>query len=139
MNENPYETPLTELNQVLSWSPSVLEVLFSFTGRIKRLTYWVCTIGLSFAGSAVGYFASALRLDQWPQPEWLLSILSTVTGILVLWVTLAVQVKRWHDRDKSGWWCLINLIPVIGTLWNLIELGLLPGSRHSNRFGPPQA
>jgi uncharacterized membrane protein YhaH (DUF805 family) len=56
--------------------------------------------------------------------------------IPLLWIGLAVNVKRWHDRDKSGWWILINLVPVIGGLWSLIETGFLPGTRGSNRFGP---
>jgi uncharacterized membrane protein YhaH (DUF805 family) len=24
--------------------------------------------------------------------------------LLLLWPSLAVVAKRWHDRDKSGWW-----------------------------------
>ena len=54
---------------------------------------------------------------------------------IVLWVGLAVQIKRWHDRDKSGWWALLNVIPVIGQIWILIECGLLPGTVGDNRFG----
>ena len=48
---------------------------------------------------------------------------------------LAVSVKRWHDRDKSGWWVLLNLLPVIGWLWALIDNGFLRGSVGPNRFG----
>ncbi len=32
-----------------------------------------------------------------------------VIVVTLLWVSLAVSVKRWHDRDKSGWWVLLNL------------------------------
>ena len=54
---------------------------------------------------------------------------------LVLWIGLSVQIKRWHDRNKSGWWALLNLIPVIGQIWILIECGILPGTVGGNRFG----
>ena len=51
-------------------------------------------------------------------------------------MTLAVLIKRWHDRNKSGFWLLINLLPVIGQVWMVIELGVLPGTPGTNRFGP---
>ena len=43
--------------------------------------------------------------------------------------------RRWHDRDKSGWWTLIGLIPVVGAIWILVECGCLKGSDGPNRFG----
>jgi len=42
------------------------------------------------------------------------------------WPVLATQIRRWHDRGKSGFWCLINLAPFIGPLWAFIELGFFP-------------
>jgi uncharacterized membrane protein YhaH (DUF805 family) len=56
-------------------------------------------------------------------------------NLLLLWPALALSVKRWHDRDKPGWWVLVGLIPVIGWLWLVIENGLLRGSAGANRFG----
>ena len=50
-----------------------------------------------------------------------------------------VHIKRFHDRDKSGWWVLIGLIPIIGAIWLLIELGFLKGTPGPNRFGSPVA
>jgi len=49
-------------------------------------------------------------------------------GLVLAWTHLAVFVKRWHDCDKSGWWILVNLIPVIGWLWTLIECGFFEGT-----------
>ena len=51
------------------------------------------------------------------------------------WIGLSVQVKRWHDRGKSGWWGLINLIPIIGQVWVFIECGVLRSTAGDNRFG----
>ncbi len=62
-------------------------------------------------------------------------IIYAVVGILGIWVGLAVSVKRWHDRNKSGWWVLIVLIPIIGGIWALIELGFLPGTEGPNAYG----
>jgi len=58
-----------------------------------------------------------------------------VTLLLLLWPSLAVSVKRWHDRGHSGWWVLVGLIPVIGPLWLLVTNGLLPGTPGPKRCG----
>ena len=42
-------------------------------------------------------------------------------------LALALYAKRWHDRDKSGWWSLIGLVPIIGAIWLIVELGILEG------------
>jgi uncharacterized membrane protein YhaH (DUF805 family) len=55
--------------------------------------------------------------------------------LITLWPSLALYAKRWHDRGKSGWWSLIMLIPIIGGIWMLIELGFLRGTDGPNRFG----
>ena len=49
---------------------------------------------------------------------------------------IMLHIKRCHDRDKSGWWCLLLLIPVVGTIWAIIDLGVLAGTLGENRFGP---
>ena len=58
-----------------------------------------------------------------------------IVNLLLVWPALAVSVKRWHDRDRSGWWVLLNLVPVIGWLWALIDNGFLRGTAGPNRFG----
>ena len=59
-----------------------------------------------------------------------------VFGVVALWISLAVAVKRYHDRNKSGWWVLIALVPVIGGIWYLIEAGFLAGTPGPNDYGP---
>lgn len=56
--------------------------------------------------------------------------------IIFLWTSLMIEVKRWHDRNKSGWWILIVLLPVIGPLWALAECGFFKGTEGANHFGP---
>jgi uncharacterized membrane protein YhaH (DUF805 family) len=104
------------------------EILFSFRGRIPRKTYWLYgvlgLIGFSFVTGALLGIAGV--------PE---GIASALPSLLILWPSFAVSIKRWHDRDKAGWWVLINFVPVIGFLWALVENGFLRGTAGPNRFG----
>jgi uncharacterized membrane protein YhaH (DUF805 family) len=103
-------------------------LLFSFDGRINRRTWWLwgaaTMIGLGI------YLTAVLRIAgvQAQTTELLVNA-------LLLWPATALAVKRWHDRDKRGWWALVVFVPVIGWLWALIENGLLRGTRGPNRFG----
>lgn len=104
------------------------QILFGLQGRIPRRTWWLWGV-LALLGVALG--GSLLLAIAGVDPD----TASLTMNLLVLWPAIATSVKRWHDRDKSGWWVLINLVPVIGTIWVLIENGMLRGSVGPNRFG----
>ncbi len=104
-------------------------LLFSFDGRINRGKFWLGAIGLYAVPWILWLIAFAIGS----------SVLYTLVGILtllVIWPALAISVKRWHDRDKSGWWILIGFVPLIGGLWALIETGFLEGTKGDNQYGP---
>ena len=58
-----------------------------------------------------------------------------VVYAVALYMWLAVNVKRCHDRGHSGWFVLLSLIPVVN-IWYVVEVGFLPGQSGPNRFGP---
>jgi len=58
-----------------------------------------------------------------------------ILSSVLIWPALALHVKRWHDRNKSGWWVLINLVPVAGIIWAIIEIGHLQGTVGPNQYG----
>ena len=62
-------------------------------------------------------------------------VLLGLYSLAVFIPNLAVIVRRLHDQDKSGWWILIALIPLIGGIW-LFILYLIDGTPGPNRFGP---
>ncbi|SSC65484.1 unnamed protein product [Ciceribacter selenitireducens ATCC BAA-1503] len=45
-----------------------------------------------------------------------------------------MTIRRLHDSDKSGWWILLGLVPLVGVV-ALIVFGCLPSSSGRNRFG----
>ena len=61
--------------------------------------------------------------------------ISMVVSLALLLPCLAVSVRRLHDRDKSGWWYLLGLIPVIGPVVLLVWY-VQAGTPGDNRFGP---
>lgn len=133
MSSNPYESP----KAIESASPQVPRsgkdlgwLLFSFQGRIPRRLYWAATLGatVAAAGAVVLLSLFAGNLDS-NTAVWMLEF-------VLVWITFAVEVKRWHDRDKSGRWILVRFIPVVGVVWILIEAGCLRGTPGPNRYGP---
>ena len=56
-------------------------------------------------------------------------------GLATLIPNLAVGVRRLHDTNRSGWWMLIVLVPLIGIVVLLI-FDVMEGTKGPNRFGP---
>lgn len=111
---------------------SLPRLLLDPRGRIDRRTFWLWGV-LAFAG--VSLLARALLDIARLRPE----TSEAIVNLLLAWPFAAVSAKRWHDRDKSGWWVLIALVPVIGWLWLLLDNGLRRGTPGANRFGPAPA
>ena len=101
-------------------------LFFSFRGRASRRAYWRFAAVPSLAFTVLtALFDLHLRFGAFG---------FTVCGLLLCWVVLAISVKRCHDRGRSGWFLLANLIPVFGSLWVLAELGFLPAAEAGNRY-----
>lgn|SRR5688572_21550222 len=114
----------------------------SFEGRINRAKFWIGSLVLWVLWIVVNGVLSTMFGMQFAEGEifpamgpvaWLVWV---IIAIALTYATLAVWAKRWHDRDKSGWWSLIALVPIVGAIWILVELGCLPGTEGPNRFGP---
>jgi uncharacterized membrane protein YhaH (DUF805 family) len=96
----------------------------SAEGRINRQKWWI-GIGLLFAVSLV----SSLLFGSD-------GIVSIVVSILTFLAGFMLHIKRCHDRGKSGWWCLLLLIPFVGLIWAIVDLGILAGTEGENEYGP---
>jgi uncharacterized membrane protein YhaH (DUF805 family) len=62
-------------------------------------------------------------------------LLGGIYGLAIIIPSIAVSVRRLHDIDRTGWWVLISLVPVIGTIV-LLVFAVLDGTPGENRFGP---
>lgn len=117
-------------------------LLFSVQGRANRAKFWLVALGI-FVVEMIVFAATFGGAAMSGDPEQMASAIGPLAGIVIFvfvviatWISIAVAVKRYHDRNKSGWWVLIVFVPVIGGLWYLIECGFLRGTPGPNNYGP---
>jgi len=111
-------------------TPSLMALLFSSKGRIRRRDYWVVG-ALAFTIFVLSLVALYVSL---PLPQALIGALPVLA--VYARVSTCLRTKRWHDRGKSGAWSMIVLLPMFGALWAFVECGCLEGTPGPNRFGP---
>lgn len=113
-------------------------LLFSFEGRVGRGPYWTFLfVMLVVFGVLAAISMIAMMNAQDPSSAGgMASLPMTITMLLFIWPALAIQAKRWHDVDKSAWWMLIGIVPVVGGLIALVFNGFIAGTPSANRFDP---
>jgi len=134
MSENsPYDAPESDVAVSSGTSKlSLKEIYFSFKGRIPRKVFWIHgMLGMIGASIVVGIVIGGLAALIGGAAM----ILLIPFYIVLVWAGLAISIKRWHDRSKSGWWVLIGIVPIIG-LWAIIETGFLETIPGDNEYGP---
>src|SRR5512142_30928 len=81
-------------------------LLLGFRGRVARKPFWLYgVVGVSLAQLIAYALLGIAGVGE--------RAADAISTLLVVWPGLAISVKRWHDRGKSGWWVLINLIPLV--------------------------
>ena len=111
---------------------SPTRIFFDPQGRISRRTFWLYGV-LAMAGLSL--MVRALLAIAGVPPD----NADGLTSLLLLWPAVAISAKRWHDRDRSGWWVLVALIPLVGWLWMLVDNGFVRGTPGRNRYGEAPA
>jgi uncharacterized membrane protein YhaH (DUF805 family) len=120
-----------------------------FRGRARRREYWLFILlswlviaTLAAAGLLAGWDRTtyeSLARFQLPPGAGLIDkiLIGTILAVLaaLLIPTLAVQVRRFHDRGRSAWMLLWTLIPYFGELVIFVHMAL-PGTEGPNRYGP---
>lgn len=110
-----------------------MKFLLSFKGRISRSQYW---LQFTLPYILILCLATFIDVAMAGGKHQTVGLFTVLVWLLSIWPSFAVAAKRCHDHDRSGWWLLISLIPIVGPLWLLIELGFLRGTIGANRFGP---
>ena len=103
-----------------------LSLYATFSGRARRAEYWQFSL-LYVILNVVVTAIDAAAMET--------GILPLLFGLAFFLPALAVTVRRLHDTNRSGWWILIVLIPLIGTIWYIV-LCCFDSTPGENRFGP---
>jgi len=104
-----------------------LQKYVTFSGRARRSEFWWWVLAYLAASTvAVIFDAAAFGHRN--------ALFSGLLSLVAFLPSLAVAARRLHDIDKSGWWQLLWLIPLIGPLI-LIFWWTRPGETGPNRFG----
>lgn len=151
---------------------SIIPLYFSLSGRIRRRDWWVASILLTAVSEGIELVSYMLitgkpalsYLDNIaPGPEAdAYTLFSWVLLAAFAWPSLCISVKRWHDRNRTGWagafvlavtyavflsrdnllilswggYMALAGVVVALNLWQLIECGIREGSKGPNRYGP---
>lgn len=117
---------------------SIIDLFFSFKGRIGRLAYFGSTLALIIIGVtstfALNIISQNLNSNYSSGVIPILIIIGFAIMGVGVWSSLAITIKRLHDRDKSGWWMFMGFFPVIGPILAIIELFFLGGIDNPNKF-----
>ena len=101
----------------MNWYLEVLKKYAVFSGRARRKEYWffvlfniIISIVLAVIDGVTGSFS----------PEAGMGLLGGIYTLAVWIPGIAVSVRRLHDTERSGWWLLIALVPLIGAIVLLV-------------------
>ncbi len=121
-------------------TPEVNTSIWSNSGRLGVLKYMSHYLILVLVLGAL--LLVVLGLNDFISPDAAGPLSPLLTAILVavclplLWVGIALFVRRLHDLNQSGWLALVLLIPVVGAFFSLL-VGLCPGNKTINNYGSP--
>ena len=96
---------------------TVLQKYAVFEGRARRSEYWFFVLISTVLSIVIAYVGIAMDFP----------LLSTIYSFAVLVPSIAVAIRRMHDVDKSGWYCLIPIYNII--------LAFTEGTKGPNQYG----
>lgn len=95
-----------------------------FSGRARRKEFWMFVLGSVIISVILSIIGAIIHT----------SFLSYIYSLVALVPSIAAGVRRLHDTNRSGWFILLGLIPLVGLV--LIYFYVLEGDRANNQFGP---
>jgi uncharacterized membrane protein YhaH (DUF805 family) len=102
----------------MNYFVTVLKKYADFNGRARRSEYWFFALISTVISIVITYLGAAMNFP----------LLGTIYSLAILVPSIAVLIRRMHDVDKSGWYCLIPIYNII--------LAFTEGTRGPNQYGP---
>lgn len=108
----------------MEYFTNALKRYADFTGRARRKEYWmyilfylIFYIVLSVIDAALGTL-----------------LLTSLFSLALLIPSISIAARRLHDTGRSGWWQLLVLIPLLGSI--VLIIFLVQDSHDENIYGP---
>ena len=129
----------------------VLKNCANFSGRASRSEFWVFQAILILVLSVIVPFAffffflylfaeiAGMSQVDMEQHSYFLSVFSKIfmfnvlTSVAVVFLSVAVSVRRLHDTGKSGWWFISWFIPLVNLY--TFYLHIKRGDAGDNKYG----
>jgi uncharacterized membrane protein YhaH (DUF805 family) len=102
-----------------------------FSTRAQRKEFWFFV--LFYVGGVFILTVTDIAANTYDEESGI-GLFTSIFLLLTFIPYLAVSVRRIHDTNRTGWWVLILIIPLIGAIW-LIVLYCLRGNQGENKFG----
>ena len=115
----------------IDWATRPLKKYADFSGRAPRAEYWWFYLLIIIGYVIATILDSTLGFTGAVGPY---GVIMSVFALAMLVPSIAAGIRRLHDTDRSGWWLLIGLIPLIGAIV-LIVFFVMQGTVGDNRFG----
>lgn len=117
------------------WMLEPLRKYASFSGRARRREYWWYQVLTAIVVTVLMIIDAVVFGVNWWAYDGAAGPLATFAALFFVIPNLAVSVRRLHDRDKSGWWVLIAVFPLIGFLFLFYQY-ISAGTPGDNQYGP---
>lgn len=109
---------------------------FDFTGRASRSEYWLYFLCFILQAVVAVVIDAVVFHTNMSSPLGLYGPAYILVIVANLIPSLSVGFRRLHDTNRSAWWMLIALVPLVGGI-TLLVFYCLRGTPGPNRFGPP--
>ena len=122
---------MTQLSPI-DWAKRPLQKYADFSGRAPRAEYWWFYL-LTMIAFVVAIFLDGMIGSDFGGTGY--GMITAIAGLALIIPSIAVGIRRLHDTDRSGWWLLIALVPLVGAIV-LLVFYVTEGTKGENRFGP---
>jgi uncharacterized membrane protein YhaH (DUF805 family) len=117
------------------WKNVITKNYANFSGRARRSEYWYYTLMNVIILIGLQILIAVCAFNQLGAASMILGIVYLLYALGTLVPSLAVGVRRLHDVGKSGWYLLVSLIPIVGSIWLLVLL-CTDSEAGENGWGP---
>ena len=109
----------------MNWYVEVLKKYAVFSGRARRKEYWMFFLFNIIIAFVLGFIEGLAGSS---------GLIGIFYSLAVLIPGIAVSVRRLHDTDRSGWWLLIGLVPIVGAIVLLVFM-VFDSQSGQNQYG----